>query len=246
MRNYNLSFISDKDVYNLVKETVQSYKRNLTDFSTNIIDPIKLTFDTKVYGKDIETIIDDECFHQIDKNNINLIESFHKNLFKCAPSGWTASKEWFDVENAERHIYVYIKNRCNTMDLAFSRKTYINMQSKLLDDDQATCYLVEVISGKSRDEEWTVTVGNKQYSHNRIRRMSMDKFCELVFGIPDAFYKLCITLPQIIDDVVNEVGTSKIGSSVFEGFIQKNPDLLKALFLLAFSNYEGFNQSNEK
>jgi hypothetical protein len=248
MRNYQLGFISDIDIYNHVKETVQSYKReiNLTEFNANIIDPIKLTFDAKVYGKDMRQVISDECFRQMDKSNTNLIGYFHQNLFKYAPEGWIVPKEGFDVENTKRHIFVEMKNKHNTMNSASSQKTYMKMQAKLLEDDQATCYLVEAISGKSKDEKWIVSIDKKQCSHNRIRRMSMDKFYELVFGVPDAFYKLCITLPQIIEDVVNEEGSSQAKNTVYEELALKNPNLLKAIFLLAFSTYEGFNQLEEK
>lgn len=53
MRKYNLGFISDKDIFKHVKETVQRYSANidLKEFNKNIVDPIKLTFDAKVYGR---------------------------------------------------------------------------------------------------------------------------------------------------------------------------------------------------
>lgn len=53
MRNYNLGFISNQDIYNHVKKTVESYRKEITlkQFNSNIIDPIKLTFDAKIYGK---------------------------------------------------------------------------------------------------------------------------------------------------------------------------------------------------
>ena len=53
MRKYNLGFISDETIYEHVKATVKSYRREITlkQFNENIIDPIKLTFDSKVYGK---------------------------------------------------------------------------------------------------------------------------------------------------------------------------------------------------
>ncbi|EJL6339485.1 Eco47II family restriction endonuclease, partial [Vibrio cholerae] len=52
---YGLSFISDDDILNHVKETVNKYRFeiNLKDFNNNLIDPVKLTFDAKVYGKSI-------------------------------------------------------------------------------------------------------------------------------------------------------------------------------------------------
>ncbi|MBQ9666032.1 MAG: Eco47II family restriction endonuclease, partial [Bacteroidaceae bacterium] len=47
MRNYNLGFISDENIYNHVRETVNRYSASidLKEFNKNIIDPIKLTFD---------------------------------------------------------------------------------------------------------------------------------------------------------------------------------------------------------
>ncbi|MBJ6969820.1 Eco47II family restriction endonuclease, partial [Vibrio cholerae] len=68
---YGLSFISDDDILNHVKETVNKYRFeiNLKDFNNNLIDPVKLTFDAKVYGKSIEEIIESEAIRQIDKSN---------------------------------------------------------------------------------------------------------------------------------------------------------------------------------
>lgn len=86
MHKYNLGFISDKDIYEHVKKTVESYRREITlkQFNENIINPIKLTFDAKVYNKTIQQAIEDECFRQIDKSNTNRIGYFHQNLFKYA------------------------------------------------------------------------------------------------------------------------------------------------------------------
>lgn len=83
---YNLGFISDEDIYEHVKSTVEAYRREITldQFNENIIDPIKLTFDAKVYGKSIQQGVEDECFRQIDKSNTNRIGYFHQNLFRYA------------------------------------------------------------------------------------------------------------------------------------------------------------------
>ena len=90
MRNYNLGFISDEDIFNHVKNTVSQYRRsiNLQEFNKNIIDPIKLTFDSKIYGQTIRQTIESECIRQIDKTNNNCIGYFHQNLFKHAGHGW--------------------------------------------------------------------------------------------------------------------------------------------------------------
>ena len=77
IRNYNLGFISNEDIYHHVKSTVELYTSfiDLTEFNKNIIDPIKLTFDAKVYGKTYEEIIEAECIRQMDKSNSNEFES---------------------------------------------------------------------------------------------------------------------------------------------------------------------------
>lgn len=245
---YNLGFISNKDIYEHVRLTVESYRRKITlhQFNENIVDPIKLTFDSKVYGKTIKQAIEDECFRQIDKSNSNRIGYFHQNLFRYAGNGWVVPAQGFDVENEERHIFVELKNKHNTMNSASSQKTYMKMQAKLLDDDQATCYLVEAISTKSKDDTWRITLDKKPRSHNRIRRMSMDKFYELVFGDSKAFYKLCMALPQIIEDVVNENETLALKNTVYKELAKEHTDLLTALYLLAFSTYEGFEQITKK
>lgn len=46
--NYNLGFISNNDLFEHVKNTVSKYRFSidLKEFSKNLIDPIKLTFDS--------------------------------------------------------------------------------------------------------------------------------------------------------------------------------------------------------
>lgn len=111
MRQYNLGFISDALIYKHVKETVSLYQTsiNLKEFNSNPIDPIKLTFDAKVYGKSFKDIIESECLRQIDKANTNHIGYFHQNLFNYAGNGWRVPKTGFDVVNDKRKIYVEMK-----------------------------------------------------------------------------------------------------------------------------------------
>lgn len=80
---YNLSFISDDDLFNHVKETVLRYKRkiSLNEFTRNILDPIKMSFDSIVYEQSIEQMIQNEVSKQIDKSNNNQIGYFHQNIF---------------------------------------------------------------------------------------------------------------------------------------------------------------------
>lgn len=248
MRDYNLGFISNADIYKHVMDTVKSYRREITlnQFNKNIVDPVKLTFDAKVYGKTIRQAIEDECFRQIDKSNTNNIGYFHQYIFKYAKNGWIVPKQGFDVENPEKHIFAELKNKHNTMNSASSQKTYLKMQAKLLEDDEAVCYLVEAISKKSQDEKWKITVDKEARSHKKIRRISMDKFYELVYGDPLAYYKLCVALPVIIEDVVKENEELVLSNTVYKELTQEHADLLTALYILAFSTYEGFDKLTKK
>ena len=94
MRSYNLSFISDKNLFTHVKETVEKYrfKIDLKKFNKNLIDPIKLTFDSKIYAKSVEEIIESEIIRQMDKSNTNHIGYFHQNIFKYINKNWSVPK----------------------------------------------------------------------------------------------------------------------------------------------------------
>lgn len=243
MTNYNLGFISNEDIYQHVKETVLRYQRriDLDKFNSNLIDPIKLTFDAKVYGKTFEEIIESECVRQIDKANTNHIGYFHQNLFKFVGNGWEVPNHGFDIVNRTRKIYVEMKNKHNTMNASSSQATYMGMQQQLLREPEANCYLVEVIAKRSQNIVWEGSFKGVYLSDSRIRRVSIDKFYEIVFGDKYAFHKLCKALPTILDDVVRETNTGNIQNTVYTELKRISPETLKSLYLLAFSTYEGFN-----
>lgn len=242
MRDYGLGFISNENIYLHVKETVLQYRVyiNLNEFNRNIIDPIKLTFDSKVYGKNMEEIIESECIRQIDKTNSNHIGYFHQKLFNYAGRGWHVPRAGFDIVNDTLHIYAELKNKHNTMNAASAKSTYIKMQNQLLHDDQAVCMLVEVIARKSQNEKWNITMDNQTFSHDRIRRVSIDKFYGLVFNDSEAFMRLCKVLPDILDDVIVDLQRSAIQNDVYSELRQVSPDIAKSLYLLAFRSYDGF------
>jgi len=242
MREYNLGFISDENIYNHVRETVLRYSANidLSKFNKNIIDPIKLTFDAKVYGRSMEEVVASECMRQMDKSNNNHIGYFHQNIFRYAGNGWIVPTEGFDVVNEERHIFVEMKNKHNTMNSAASQKTYMKMQNKIVRDSRATCMLVETIATRSQNKTWVVTVDKEQFNNENIRRVSMDKFYEIVFEDSLAFVKLCKTLPDILDDVIANMDCGINKNTVFEELIAISPNIVKSLYLLAFKTYEGF------
>jgi len=252
MREYNLSFISDKNLFNHVKETIEKYrfKINLKEFNKNLIDPIKLTFDAKIYGKSIEEIIEMESVRQIDKSNSNHIGYFQQNIFKyiyhkdSKMTNWVVPKKGFDIINEVDKIFVEMKNKHNTMNSSSSQKTFMRMQNQLLKDRNSQCYLVEVIAKKSQDVEWSVSLDGISTAHESIRRVSIDKFYEIVTGEKEAFKQLVEVLPLVMDDVLKDTVQQGVKNSVFEELREIDSNMLKSLYLLSFEKYEGFKNLN--
>jgi hypothetical protein len=247
MSKYDIGFISDDDLYKHIKDTVDKYRFSidLKKFNKNLIDPIKLTFDSKIYGKSLEQIIESEIIRQIDKSNTNHIGYFHQNIFKYIGEGWEVPKSGFDLINEEKKIYVEMKNKHNTMNSSSAQKTYISMQSKILESAEITCMLVEVIAKNSQNIPWKISINSQQFNHENIRRVSIDKFYAQVTGDDDAFKKLCEVLPRVLDDVIKNQTNDNIENSVFNELNSIAPEnLLKSLYLLSFSKYDGFDDLN--
>lgn len=243
--DYKLDFIDSVDLFNHVKTTVLKYRfnMNLKDFNGNLIDPIKLTFDSIVYKQGIEQTLENEVLRQLDKTNSNLIGYFHQNIFHYLGNGWTVPKSGFDIESKEEKIYVEMKNKHNTMNSSSSAKTFMKMQATIIKDPTSTCMLVEVIAKKSQDIPWVVTLdGERQPSSQHIRKVSIDKFYEIVTGQKNAFYELCKVIPQVITDVVSEVKTKEKENTVFAELNDISDDLLSSIYLLSFERYEGFSK----
>jgi hypothetical protein len=246
MRDYKLGFISNENIYNHVKVTVQKYRFyiDLAKFNKNLIDPIKLTFDAKVYNKSIDFVIESEVLRQIDKSNTNHIGYFHQNIFRYLGKGWEVPVRDYDIINTELKYFVEMKNKHNTMNSSSAQKTYMRMQNTLLSDPESTCMLVEVIAKKSQNIIWKVSLDGQTVSNERIRRVSIDKFYELVTGNKIAFKELCEKLPLIVQDVVVDNDLEAEPNSVFRELENIDPNLLKSIYLLAFKKYEGFDDFN--
>jgi hypothetical protein len=244
VRDYNLGFISNEKIYEHTKLTVDKYRFDiaLKDFNKNIIDPIKLTFDHKIYKRPIDTVIEDEILRQIDKSNTNHIGYFHQNLFSYfGHNGWEVPAAGYDIINKKLNIYVEMKNKHNTMNSSSSQKTYMRMMNTLLKNPNAKCLLVEIIAKNSQDNIWKVSLDGNPVSNPSIRRVSIDKFYELVTGDKIAFKKLCEKLPIIIEDIVQNSSFNLGINSVVQELKDIDANLLKSLYLSSFSKYEGFD-----
>ncbi|AGU83519.1 Eco47II family restriction endonuclease [Streptococcus anginosus] len=273
---WKLDFISEEDFYNHVQATIEKYGEKLKSFdlkrfNKNIIDPIKLIFDKTVYHNSWDEIIKSEIFRQRDKSNNNDIGYFHQRIFQyinnCSvpdnghEGGWDVIYENPNgivlPENSKvSKIYVEMKNKHNTMNSASSGKTFIKMQNQLLQDDNCACFLVEAIAKKSQNIKWEPKVDGKKMGHKLIRRVSLDQFYALVTGQDDAFYQLCMVLPEVIENVVSKLGSSTVPRDiVFEEIIlnaekedleSKDLAISMAIYMLGFSTYLGFEKSGKQ
>lgn len=243
MNKYNLQFITNEDLFNHVLKTVEAYsfQMDLKKFNKNLIDPIKLTFDSIVYHQSYKDTIENEVLRQLDKTNSNLIGYFHQNIFNYFSNDWQVPKEGYDIINLKDKIFVEMKNKHNTMNSSSSAKTYMRFQNTIISDNKAKCFLVEIIAKNSQNTPWIVTLDKlKQPSHENIRRVSIDKFYEIVTGDKFAFQKLCQVLPTVINDVVSSLKTRNKQNTVFEELQNLSSDLLTSIYLLSFKKYEGF------
>lgn len=271
-----LAFISEEDFKNHVKLTIEKYGEKLESFdlkrfNKNIVDPIKLIFDKTVYHATWDEIISNEIFRQRDKSNNNDIGYFHQRIFQYIENcrvpengkegGWDVI---YENENGitlpdgsiVHRIYVEMKNKHNTMNSSSAGKTFMKMQNQLLKDDDCACFLVEAIAKKSQNIKWETTVDKQKMGHKLIRRVSIDQFYALVTGQEDAFYRMCLILPQTIQSVVDKMDELNIPrDTVIEEIksLAKELDIesedlsiAMAVYMLGFNDYIEFNNLNKK
>ncbi len=265
---WNLDFISEENFKKHIQETIMKYgskleSYDLKKFNSNLIDPIKLLFDKSVYRISWEEIVNNEIFRQRDKSNNNDIGYFHQNIFsyfkgcEVPKSGWDVvyrNDDGIKLPDGDtvHTLYVEMKNKHNTMNSASSAKTYIKMQSQILDNDDCACLLVEAIAKKSQDIKWSIKIDGGNRKHRLIRRVSMDKFYSIVTGDDNAFWKMCMALPNVIDSVINDENTNIIPKdtvieelkSIAEtyGNTDDNLNMAMAVYMLGFNSYIAFKK----
>ena len=267
MKKWDIDFITEDQFRQHVAETIRKYgdsliSYDLRKFNSNIIDPIKLIFDRSVYGASWEEIISNEIFRQRDKSNNNSIGYFHQHMFKMIDkcevpeAGWdviyrNAGAIKFEGCEPVSTVYVEMKNKHNTMNSSSSAKTYIKAQNQLLQDDDCVCCLVKRITKRSQNTIWKAKVDGVNVSHRRIRRLSIDQFYTLVTGDDKAFFKICMALPEAINEVTKGSGNVDIPEDTVYKELKDKAEKLNlddnelaiaiAVYLLGFSSYSGFN-----
>ena len=267
---WDIDFISEEDFTNHVKATIQKYGDKLESYdlnrlNKNLIDPVKLIFDKTVYRSSWEETIGNEIFRQRDKSNNNDIGYFHQRIFQYINNcrvpangedgGWDViytNPDGISIPGGSvvHTVYVEMKNKHNTMNSAAAGKTFIKMQNQLLADDDCACFLVEAIAKRSQNIKWETTVDGQKVGHKLIRRVSLDQFYALVTGEEDAFYRICLKLPEVIEKVVTSGDANLVpDDTAFAelkamgeklGLDDNNVAFAVAVYLLGFSSYSGF------
>lgn len=264
---WTIPFITEQQFTEHVQATIQKYGEklepyNLKKFNSNIIDPIKLIFDRMVYGLTWDEIVKNEISRQRDKSNNNDIGYFHQNFFSYV-SGCVVPDTGWDViyKNPDgirlpdgdiiNTIYIEMKNKHNTMNSASSAKTYTKMQNQILKDDSCACFLVEAIAKRSQNIKWEATVDGDKMYHRLIRRVSIDRFYALVTGIDDAFYQVCMLLPEVIKNIVEDAAQTLVPHDTVmeelreitqkQNIASDDLGIAIAAYMLGFSSYLGFS-----
>lgn len=269
---WNLAFITEEDFTNHVKATIEKYGEKLESFdlkrfNKNLVDPIKLIFDKTVYQYSWEEIVGNEIFRQRDKSNNNDIGYFHQRIFQYIANchvphngkegGWDVIYENADgIEipdaGSVHTVYVEMKNKHNTMNSASAGKTFIKMQNQLLSDDDCACFLVEAIAKCSQNIKWETTVDKRKVGHKLIRRVSLDRFYALVTGQEDAFYQMCMVLPEVIKKAVSDLDNGIVPHDTVvdelkslardKDIASEDLALAMAVYMLGFGSYKGFSR----
>lgn len=63
-------------------------------------------------------------------------------------------------------------------------------------------YYIEVFSPISRDIEWHAVIDDVVASNTRIRRISIDKFYELMTGVKNSYPETCTRVNSLLDEVI--------------------------------------------
>ena len=236
-----------------MKEVYSRYKKifagqDLDNFNRNIVDPFQILIEHVLLGKNIKKIVAGEIIRQQNKSCANVLGYFHQYIFRYISPDWEIPEKGWDLVNNKQLIYAEIKSKWNTMNVNSAQNAYHKMEQEINQSPQAKCYLVEIIAKRTQDKPWKPTFGGvKKEANERIRRISIDKFYEIITGDKQAFFKLVVALPQLLKEIVAEEGIIQTGeNTVLTELEKQNPNHLLALFNLSFQQYEGFREFLEE
>lgn len=214
-----LSWISDEKleeavlhVYHALGHALEGH--NLEKFQKNIIDPFSLLLQTMLTEQKIEEWIIAETQRQVQKTTQNALGEMHE-IILGAVDGWerldNGHESGLDIRRTDGTIYAEVKNKYNTLNSNSETETYRELWAIAESDERITAYLVHIIRERKRpyDEIW---VKNEEW-HPRVRKISGERFYELVTGSATALEDLYTVLPKVIAQIILNQGKINITQS---------------------------------
>lgn len=168
-----------------------------------------------------------ETIRQKTKSNKKVIAYFHQNIFKYIDNCDVLRDEWDIIVKHLNEPIMYVRMINKQSPNPSSQKIYTQMLNQIWSTPSNNCFLVEFFAPMSRDIIWECTVNKQRFLDYRIRKVSIDRFYELVTGDKNAFYNLCIQLSKTIE---NLIASNTITKS----------DTLQALYTFALNSCREF------
>jgi hypothetical protein len=253
MKNNYVNFITDEHLLDCIGNLHKAYlkaKNNIskTNFYSNKVDTIKLTFDAKFNEIDEESLIQSEILRQIDKSTNNSIGTFHEQILGGINGFEVGNLSGFDIKSVDDTLFADIKNKHNTMNSSSAEALFQKLARYANDYKKAKCYWVQILAKGSFCELWTAEINGKEYSHSRVYKVSGDQFYALLSGQDDALFELYKALPKAINDYLKSTENNKdvAENSALEE-IKTETQTTKRTILdqITFENYSyylGFNK----
>lgn len=253
MSNNYLSFISDEHLFFSISELYTAYtraKNNLSKqhFFSNKIDPIKLIFDASFNSADEEALLNAEVSRQIDKSINNAIGTFHENILGGIVGYEKGSLDGYDIKATDNSLFADIKNKHNTMNSSAAESLFQKLTRFAHKYPSSHCYWVQIWAKGSFKELWSNKINGIDYQHERIYKISGDRFYSLLTGIEDALFQLYNVLPVVIKEflanipIAATISEDSALSELKKDCQDSNRSLLDEIAYQNFSYYLGFDK----
>ena len=253
MPNKYVNFVSDEHLLKCVANLHKAYlkaEKNLSksNFYSNKVDTIKLTFDSRFNDIPEDKLIEAEVLRQIDKSINNSIGTFHEQVLGGIEGYEVGSLSGYDIKASDDTLFADIKNKHNTMNSSSAESLFQKLAKYADTYKKAKCYWVQILAKNSFNESWGGDINGKEYNHSRVFKISGDQFYALISGQQDAFFQLYKALPIVIADYLESLsakGSLAQNSALTE--IQANikdskRSILEQITFESYGYYLGFGK----
>lgn len=245
MKNKYVNFVTDVHLITCISNLHKAYmqaKNEITKkkFFSNKIDTIKLTFDSNLNQINEEILIETEILRQVDKSLENAIGTFHEEVIDGIAGFERGKQSGYDIKSSSNNIFADIKNKHNTMNSGAAESLYIKLSKFAEIYPESKCYWVQILSKSSFNKKWTAKLNGTLYNHDRVYKISGDKFYQLITNEDDAFFQLYKALPNAINDYLKTIKKSEtIENSAFTEI--KNATEVSKRKVIDQITFENFN-----